>query len=115
MVSEPHYHTGKIFSKNLIAIEMKQKTNKQTNKQKKHKFLQINLFAQVYQYEIWHDYMKLKYNEKTKSCYMDTDSFLFHVKTEDIQEDTAKEVEKRFDTSNYELQRLLPKGKKQKK
>ena len=46
---------------------------------------------------------------------MDTDSFLFHVKTEDIQEDTAKEVEKRFDTSNYELQRLLPKGKKQKK
>ena len=35
MVSEPHYHTGKIFSKNLIAIEMKQKTNKQTNKQTK--------------------------------------------------------------------------------
>ena len=32
MVSEPCYHTGKIFSKNLIAIEMKQKTNKQTNK-----------------------------------------------------------------------------------
>ena len=32
MVSEPHYHTGKIFSKNLIAIEMKQKTNKQTKK-----------------------------------------------------------------------------------
>ena len=46
---------------------------------------------------------------------MDTDSFLFHVKTEEIQEDTAKEVEKRFDTSNYELQRPLPKRKKQKK
>ena len=46
---------------------------------------------------------------------MDTDSFLFHVKTEEIQEDTAKEVEKRFDTSNYELQRPLPKRKKTKK
>ena len=32
MVSEPCCHTGKIFSKNLIAIEMKQKTNKQTKK-----------------------------------------------------------------------------------
>ena len=39
MVSEPNYHTRKIFSRNLIAIEMKQKTNKQTNKQKTQIFI----------------------------------------------------------------------------
>ena len=45
---------------------------------------------------------------------MDTDSFIFHVKTEDIYEDIAKDVEKGFDTSNHELDRLLSKEKKQK-
>ena len=42
---------------------------------------------------------------------MDTDSFIFHVKTDDIYKDIAEDVEKRFDTSNYEIDRPLPKGK----
>ena len=42
---------------------------------------------------------------------MDTDSFIFQVKTDDIYKDIAKDVEKRFDTSNYEIDRPLPKGK----
>ena len=42
---------------------------------------------------------------------MDKDSFIVYIKTEDIYSDTAKDVETRFDTSNYELGRLLPKGK----
>ena len=41
---------------------------------------------------------------------MDTDSFIVRVKTEDIYENIEKDVEKRFDTSNYELRRLLRKG-----
>ena len=45
---------------------------------------------------------------------MDTDSFIFHVKTEDFYEDIADDVEKRFDTSNYEVNRLLPTGKNKK-
>ena len=39
---------------------------------------------------------------------MDTDSFIFHVKTEDIYKDIAEDVEKRFDTSNIEIDRPLP-------
>ena len=35
-------------------------------------------------YEFWHDYVKPKYDENTTLCYMDTDSFIVHVKTEDI-------------------------------
>ena len=45
---------------------------------------------------------------------MDTDSFIINVKTEDFYEDIADDVEKRFDTSNYEVNRPLPKGKRKK-
>ena len=45
---------------------------------------------------------------------MDTDSFTFHVKTKYIYKDIAKNVGKSFDISNYELERLLPKGKNKK-
>ena len=62
-------------------------------------------------YECWCDYIKRKYGEKAKLCYMDTDSFIFHVKTNDIYKDIAEDIEKRFDTSNYEIDRPLPVGK----
>ena len=58
--------------------------------------------------------MKPKYKENTKLCYMDTDSFIVHIKTEDIYTDIVKDVETRFDTSNYELDRSLPKIKNKK-
>ena len=45
---------------------------------------------------------------------MDTDSFIVYIKTNDIYKDIAEDVVTRFDTSNYELQRPLPKGKNQK-
>ena len=45
---------------------------------------------------------------------MDTDSFIVHIKTDDIYKDIAEDVERKFDTSNYELNRPLPKGKNNK-
>ena len=48
-------------------------------------------------YEFWYDYVKPKYGEKTKLCYMDTDSFVVYIKTDDIYEDIADNVETRFD------------------
>ena len=42
---------------------------------------------------------------------MDTDNFIAHVKTDYIYKDIAEDVEPRFDTSNFELDRPLPKGK----
>ena len=62
-------------------------------------------------YEFWYDYVKLKYGEKAKLCYMDTHSFTVYIKTDDIYRDIAEDVETRFDTSNYELNRPLLKGK----
>ena len=45
---------------------------------------------------------------------MDTDSFIVHAKTDDVYKDIVEEVETRFDTSNFELERSLPKGKNKK-
>ena len=42
---------------------------------------------------------------------MDTDSFVVHVKTDDIYKNTGENIKTRFDTSNFELDRPLPKGK----
>ena len=56
----------------------------------------------------------MNFGENTKFHYIDTDSFIFHVETEDIYKDIVEEVEKRFDTSSFELHRILPKGKNRK-
>ena len=45
-------------------------------------------------YEFWYDYVKPKYDENAKLCYMDTDSVLVHVKTDDIYKDIAEDGEK---------------------
>ena len=44
-------------------------------------------------YEFWYNYVKQKYGEKTKLCYMDTDSFIVYIKTDDIYKDIAEDVE----------------------
>ena len=58
--------------------------------------------------------MKPKSGSSVILCYMDTDSFIMSIKTEDFYKDIANDVEKRFDTSNYEVDRPLPRGKNKK-
>ena len=53
-------------------------------------------------YEFWYEYIKPKYKEKAKLCYMDTDSFVINIFTEDFFEDINNDVERWFDTSNYD-------------
>ena len=62
-------------------------------------------------YKFWYDNVKPKYDEKAKLCYMDTNIFIAYVETDDIYKDIVEDVEKRLETSNYELHRPLPKGK----
>ena len=76
--------------------------------------LPILEISKILMYEFWYDYIKPKYQENAKLCYMDADSFTINVKTEDVYEDIANDVEKRFDTSNYEVNRRLPTGKTKK-
>ena len=52
--------------------------------------------------------MKPKYNDNVRLCYMDTNSFVMHIKTNDFYKDISDDVDNRFDTSNYEVKRPLP-------
>ena len=76
--------------------------------------LSILEISKTLMYEFWYDYMKPKYGDNVKLCYMDTDSFIMHIKTEDFYKDIADDVEKRFDTSNYAVNRPFPTGKNKK-
>ena len=76
--------------------------------------LSILDLSKTVMYEFWYDYVKPKYDENAKNCYIDTESFIVQVKTDDIYKDIAEDVETKFDTSNFEIDRPLPKGKNKK-
>ena len=111
LVSEPNYHSHKNFSEHLMAIEMKKTRVKMT----KPLYLGMSILdiSKILMYEFWYNYIIPKYGDKAKLCYTDTDSFIIYIKTEDFFEDISNDVEKWFDTSNYDEkdERLLPKGK----
>ena len=112
LVSEPNYHVIKDFSENLVAIEMK------NTKVKMNKPLYLGLsileISKTLMSEFWYDYIKLKYQNNVKLCYMDTDSFIIYNNTEDFYEDIADDGKRRFDSSNYEFDRPLHTGKNKK-
>ena len=112
LVSKPNYHTIKWFSENLLAIEMK-KTKVEMNKPV---YLNLSILeiSKTLMYEFWYDYMKPKDADNVKLCYMDTDRFIMHIKTDDFYKNIANDVEKKFDTSNYEVNRPLPTEKNKK-
>ena len=112
LVSEPNYHTMNYISEYLSIIEM----NKTKVKMNKSIYLGLSILeiSKLLMYEFWYDYMKPKYGDNIKLCYMDTDSFIMNIKTEDFYKDIASDLEKRFDTSNYEVDRPLSIGKNKK-
>ena len=91
LASEPNYHTTKHFSDNLMAIEMK-KTRVKMNKPI---YLGMSILdiSKTLMYEFWYDYIKPKYQDRAKLCYMDTDSFVIHIKTKDFYENITNDVE----------------------
>ena len=47
--------------------------------------------------EFWYDYVKPKYQNNAKLLHMDMDSLIIYMKTKDVYEDIASDVETRFD------------------
>ena len=113
-VMKPNFKDGHPFSKHLFAVEMG-KTEIKMNKQVYLGQAILDL-SKTLMYEFHYDYMRPKYGSKVKLCYMDTDSFVYEIETEDFYRDIAKDVEKRFDTSGYSKDdnRPLPIGKNKK-
>ena len=101
LASEPNYRTTKCFSEDLLSIAMK----KIRVKMNKSVYLGLSILeiSKTLMYEFWYDYIK------SKLCYMDTGSFIIHIKTEDVYKDIADDVKKRYNTSNYGIDRPLRK------
>ena len=91
LVSESNYHSSKCISKDLMIIEMTLYLGQA-----------ILDISKTLMYEFWYDYIKPKYKQKARLCYMDTDSFVIYIKTEDFYKYIASDVETWFDTSNYD-------------
>ena len=72
--------------------------------------LSILEIVKTLMYEFWYDYIKPNYQDNTKLCYMDTISFIIHIRTQDVYKDTADDIKRRFDTSNYGIEKPLPIG-----
>ena len=83
-----------------MAIEMK----KIRVKMAKPLYLAISILdiSKTLMYEFQYDYIEPKYGDKAKLYYTDTDSFTINIKTEDFFEDISNDVERWFDTSNYD-------------
>ena len=98
-----------------MAKEMKRKTRA---KMIKPLYLGMSILdiSKMLMYNFWYDYFKAKYGDRAKLCYTDTDSFIIHIITKDFFEDISNDVEKWFDTFNYDKndKRPLPIGKNKK-
>ena len=70
LVSERNYHTTKFFSENLLATEMRK--NEILMNKPVYLGPSILKLSKALVYELWYDYVKLKFSEKAKLCYMDT-------------------------------------------
>ena len=110
-VMKPNFKGGVLMGADLMGCEM----GKVKVKMNKPFYLgeAILDLSKTIMYEFHYDYMKRKYNEKSlKLLYMDIDSLVYDIKTEDFYKDIAEDVETRFDTSGYVPGRPLPIEKK---
>ena len=99
-VMKPSFKTGVLFGENLMGCEMG-KIKVVMNKPVYLGQAILDL-SKIVMYEFHYDYMVPKYDlEKLKLCYMDMDSLVYDIKSEDFYEDIANDVEARFDTSGY--------------
>ena len=106
-VMKPDFKSGVLFGENIMGCEM----GKITVVMNKLVYLgqAILYLSKIIMYELHYDYMVPKYGlEKLKLCYMDTDSLVYDIKTEDFYEDIADDAEARFDTIGYSKTNFRP-------
>ena len=98
MVMKPNFKSGVLFGENLMGCEMGH--TKVVMKKPIYLGQTILDLSKIVMYEFHYDYMKPKF-EGLQLCHMDTDSLVYHIKTEDFYADIANDVEERFNTSGY--------------
>ena len=107
-IMKPNFKSGVLFGENLMGCEMGK--IKLVMKNPVYLGQAILDLSKIMIYEFHYDYMKPKYGENLKLCYMDTDSLIYQIKTADFYADIADYVPMRFDTSGYCSNCPLPIG-----
>ena len=106
-VMKRNFKSGTLFGANLMGCEM----GKLKVVMNKPVYLDQAILdlSKIVMYEFHNDYMKQQYNNKNITlCYMDTDSLIYSIETDDFYKDIADDVKDRFDTSGYNSFRPLP-------
>ena len=111
-VMKPNFKSGTLLGDDLMGCEMG-KIKVVMNKPVYLGQAILDL-SKIIMYEFHYDYMLPKYGNNIKLCYMDTDSYVYDIKTVDFYRDIAEDIESRFDTSGYMDNRPLPIGKNKK-
>ena len=108
IMMKPNFKSGALFGENLMGCEMG-KIKVVMNKPVYLSQAILDL-SKIVMYEFHYDYMKQKYNnDRLQLCYTDTDSLVYHIKTNDFYINIADDVPTRFDISGY-CDRPLPIG-----
>ena len=109
IVVDTLYHTTKRFSEKLLAVEM-HKTDVKMNKPV---YLGQSVLdmSKIVMYEHWFDYAKPKYGVKAKYV---TQILTVQLKPEDVYAELMRDGQKKFVTSNYEVNIPLTTGKNKK-
>ena len=99
MVIKPNFKSGVLFGENLMGCEM----GKIKVVMSKPVYLSQAILdlSKIVMYEFHYDYMIPKYGDRLKLCYIDMDSLVYHIRTEDFYADIVDNVQTRFDTSGY--------------
>ena len=113
-VMKPNFKSGTLLRPDLMGCEMG-KIRVVMNKPVYLGQAILDL-SKTIMYEFHYDYMIPKYGDRLKLCYMDMDSLIYSIKTEDFYSDISPDIESRFDTSSYpnDRSRPLPIGKNKK-
>lgn len=97
-IADPTFMSMKIYSENMVACQ-KQRSVISLNKPIYVGQAILDL-SKVHMYKFWYEYLKPKYGSNIKLLATDTDSLIYHVKTEDLYKDMKKDSHM-FDMSEY--------------
>ncbi|XP_037921412.1 uncharacterized protein LOC119658218 [Hermetia illucens] len=104
LISKPNFHSAAVFTPNMAAIQM-DRVFTCYDKPIYLGFTVLDL-SKLKMYDFHYHYMKPKYNDKLILNYMDTDSFIYTIETEDVYKDILSDIDTQFDTSEYAIDNI---------
>ncbi|KAJ8979951.1 hypothetical protein NQ317_001536 [Molorchus minor] len=99
LIAKPNFHSATQFTTDLVAIQLN-RIYTCYNKPIYLGFVILEL-SKWLMYNFHYEYMKPKYDKNLILNYMDTDSFIYTIQTEDFYNDIKNDIVTHFDTSDY--------------